>query len=262
MTKQILLVTVCFMFLFVGCSKDEPLTQIDSDGDGVLDSVDTCPNTPSGQSVDTNGCVMSPIYLDSNGMTIKCYVWGQIGQTGEVNGVIYTIVSEAILRQMVDNGKDVTKVCSSKVTNMRNMFSSSQFNQDISSWDVSNVTDMSWMFSWTPFNQDISSWDVSNVTSMDVMFNSSQFNQDISSWDVSNVTSMSWMFSHSIFNQDISSWDVSNVTSMVVMFNYSQFNQDISSWNVTNVTSCSGFSKGAVSWTLPKPNFTNCNPNT
>ena len=235
--------------------------EIDTDGDGVMDSVDTCPNTTSGETVNPNGCVMSPIYLDSNGITIKCYDWGQIGQTGEVNGIIYTIVSEAILRQMVDNSEDVTKVCSSKVTSMRDMFIDSQFNQDISSWDVSNVTNMSNMFYDSQFNQDISSWDVSNVTDMGSMFYDSQFNQDISSWDVSNVTDMGWMFSYSLFNQDISSWDVSNVTNMFALFYYSQFNQDISSWNVTNVTSCSGFSQGAVSWTLPKPNFTNCNPN-
>ena len=32
------------------------------------------------------------------------------------------------------------------VTCLYNMFYNSQFNQDISNWNVSNVTDMSWMF--------------------------------------------------------------------------------------------------------------------
>ena len=31
-------------------------SQKDTDGDGVNDDVDTCPNTPSGVSIDTNGC--------------------------------------------------------------------------------------------------------------------------------------------------------------------------------------------------------------
>ena len=45
------------------------------------------------------------------------------------------------------------------------------FNGDISSWDVSNVTNMSQMFSGaTSFNGDISSWDVSSVNSMFQMF--------------------------------------------------------------------------------------------
>ena len=43
------------------------------------------------------------------------------------------------------------------------MFSKSQFNGDISKWDVSNVTNMGNMFSKSPFNGDISNWDVSNV---------------------------------------------------------------------------------------------------
>lgn len=42
----------------------------------------------------------------------------------------------------------------------------------------------------TNFNQDISSWDVSNVTGMENMFSqASAFNQDLSSWCVVNITS-------------------------------------------------------------------------
>jgi len=41
----------------------------------------------------------------------------------------------------------------------------------------------------------------------------------------------------------------------------SVFNQNLSSWNVSNVTNCVGFSDNTPQWTLPKPNFTNCNPN-
>ncbi|MDB9989698.1 BspA family leucine-rich repeat surface protein [Flavobacteriaceae bacterium] len=44
----------------------------------------------------------------------------------------------------------------------------SNFNEDISSWDVSNVNNMNGMFHGaSSFNQDISSWDVSNVTACD-----------------------------------------------------------------------------------------------
>ena len=93
------------------------------------------------------------------------------------------------------------------------------------------------------------------------MFNSSQFNQDISSWDLSSATNMRLMFNSSQFNQDISSWDVSSVLLMHYMFAESQFNQDISSWDVSNVTHCEGFSNETPTWTLPKPNFTNCDPN-
>ena len=37
-------------------------SQLDTDGDGVVNSVDQCPNTPAGTTVDTDGCA-----LDSDG---------------------------------------------------------------------------------------------------------------------------------------------------------------------------------------------------
>ena len=82
--------------------------------------------------------------------------------------------------------------------------------------DTSLITDMSGLFQMSDFNGDISKWDVSKVTNMGGMFNrATSFNQDISKWNVSNVTNMRGMFRHVIgFNQDISKWNVSNVTDM------------------------------------------------
>jgi surface protein len=81
------------------------------------------------------------------------------------------------------------------------MFLSSEFNGDLSSWDVSSVTNMSWMFSGAyNFNSSISTWDVSSVTDMRWMFYEAyNFNSDISSWDVSSVTNMFQMFEGAIF---------------------------------------------------------------
>jgi surface protein len=164
----------------------------------------------------------------------------------------------------------------SSAVDMKGMFfQAHSFNQDISNWDVSNVESMQGMFAYAgSFNQPIGDWDVSSAVDMTSMFGSSDvgnedvnpptiFNQDISNWDVSSVTSMTGMFDGNIeFNQDISNWDVSSVTSMWRMFkNASSFNQALGNWSVGNVTSCSSFSQGASAWTLPKPNFTNCNPN-
>ena len=127
---------------------------MDSDGDGVTDDIDTCPDTPSGRIVDENGC-SNPIYLDSNGVTIKSYDWGEVGDTGVINGTTYLIVSEDELRQKIDNGEGISNVCTSKVSYMKELFHNSQFNGDISNWDVSNVTNMSGMFIGSPFNGDI-----------------------------------------------------------------------------------------------------------
>merc|ERR1711957_645387 len=86
----------------------------------------------------------------------------------------------------------------SLVTNMNNLFASSDVNADISSWDVSSVTDMDSMFGRgfgkaAKFNGDVSNWDVSSVTNMDSMFyEAKQFNGDVSNWDVSSVTTMEY----------------------------------------------------------------------
>jgi len=104
-------------------------------------------------------------------------------------------------------------------------------------------------------------WDISNITNLNSMFSSvTRFNQDISNWDVSNVTNMSHMFDGLYTHNPlmISNWDVSSVTDMAFMFhNLESFNQDLSSWNVSSVYTHLFFDEGAISWTLPRPNFPN-----
>ena len=205
------------------------------------------------------------VYLAENGITIKACEDANVGDTGVINGITYTVVDRFMLRQMIDNEQDVTKVATTKVTDMAGMFTDAEFfNQPIGNWDVSNVTTMRYMFFLAiSFNQPIGDWDVSNVTTMYGMFSSADaFNQDIGNWDVSNVTTMRYMFFLAIsFNQPIGDWDVSNVTNMFGMFSSATaINQDLSSWGVDNVTQCGQFSEGATSWTQPQPNFTNCTP--
>ena len=56
---------------------------------------------------------------------------------------------------------------------------------DLSKLDTSEITDMSNLFKWSKFNGDISNWDVSNVTSMNGMFAyATSFNQALNGWDV------------------------------------------------------------------------------
>ena len=247
------------------------ITDADFDGDNIIYTIENSTITAN-QSfedvslfVDGNGS-SNNVYLASNGVTIKASEGAVAGDTGVLNGITYTISDE--FGDLIEgNNGDLSKIVTTLITDMSYMFEIGGIgsNQDISSWDVSNVTNFNSMFSTAgSFNSDISSWDVSNVTDMGGMFfQNYAFDQDISSWDVSNVTYMSQMFNvASAFDQDISSWDLSNVESLDYMFaEATSFNQDLSSWSVNNVTYCERFSNGATSWTLPQPNFTNCNPN-
>jgi surface protein len=159
---------------------------------------------------------LNSAFVNSNGC-LECDNYA-VGDTFSLQGAEYYVADSNMLYAALGNNEDLSKYCTSHVTNMLNMFTgATAFNQDIGSWDVSNVTTMWGMFTGaTAFNQDIGSWDVSNVTSMGQMFNSATaFNQDIGDWDVSNVTNMDGMFYNAqAFNQDLTDWCVSNFSSI------------------------------------------------
>ena len=222
----------------------------DGDNDGIGNSVDSCGGTSDGVDVDSNGCALNQLDSDGDGVTDDIDLCenttpgaNNVNSSGcefdlfylDDNGVTIKAVEEAEIGMEDEFNGSIYKVVSYVV--IKNMLNS---NQDISNVVTSKITTMESMFYYADnFNGgDISSWDVSNVTSMNSMFrDADNFNSDISSWDVSSVTNMYSMF-----------WDAEN------------FNQDLSSWNVGNVTNCVNFSRVAIHWTLPKPNFTNCNP--
>ena len=194
--------------------------------------------------------------FDSNGITIRCPD-ALPGETGTVNDLVYEAVNRDSLDQRITDGTDLSRLCTTPVTDMSLLFAgsgieASTVGYDITSWDVSNVTSMSGMFSYaTDFNQPIGHWDVSNVTDMSSMFLSAiKFDQHIGNWDVSNVTDMSNMFLRdSTFNQPLDGWDVSNVKNMASMFWYAAtFDQPIGNWNVSNVTTMQYTFHGATNF--------------
>ena len=209
-TMKKLLLVLLFISSTVSCSKD----------DG---------------NVDITANFMQKVYLDSNGITIKCPN-AAIGYTEVINGVTYTVVDNTTIRTEIANGN--CNLCTTLVTNMTgdsntysNFFNDESFNSNIGFWDTSNVTDMSSIFeNATAFNQDIGSWDTSNVTDMVGMFyEASSFNQYIGSWDTSKVTSMERMFwAAEAFNQDLSGWCVSKINTEPL--NFSEFSSLIQSF--------------------------------
>ena len=156
---------------------------------------------------------------------------------------IMQIVKSEIARLGKD--ADLNHIDVSQVTDMSALFAKTDFQGDVSQWDVSNVKYMYYTFERCfDFNCDLSGWNVSSVKDMNGMFYyCSKFNQDISSWDVSKVTDMNWMFYYCTdFNQDLSKWDVSNVEKMYGMFcNCFNFNQDISCWDISKVVTNMSF---------------------
>ena len=208
------------------------------DFDGTDNPIEV--NISEAKSITANFEQLNAIYLDDNGVTIKAYDFAVVGNVYELDGVSYTVVDNASLKSMADNNDDLTKVVTTKVTVVYQLFYNTDFNQDIGNWDTSNIYDWTGMFYRASlFNQNISSWDTSNASDMSGMFNAaSAFNQDIGAWDISSVTDMRDMFNNaSSFNQDISSWNTSKVTDMSFMFSGAEaFNIDIGSWNTSSVT--------------------------
>ena len=140
---------------------------------------------------------------------------------------------------------DASKIDTSKVKNMNNMFTNSRFTKlDLNSWNTSNVEDMSSLF----FNAEltelkIDKWDTSKVKNMRQflyqVFNLKELN--IQDWNTSNVEDMTDMFTHSyaLTKLDLNKWDVSKVKYMTTMFSglINLEELKISNWNTSNVES-------------------------
>ena len=133
----------------------------------------------------------------------------------------------------------------------------------LSGWDVSNSTGFGGMFSQASgfVGVGVDSWNMSNATDIGFMFSGCElFNININGWDTSNVTNMSGVFETTpAYNQPLNNWDVSKVTTMSEMFNCqvdgSTFNQPLSSWDTSNVIDMSFMFNNASSFNQDISNF-------
>lgn len=248
----------------------------DNDGDGYTVQNGDCNDldfniNPSAFEIQDDGIdqncdgtdSFSPVYLSSNGVTIKAHSWASFGDVGTVNGKEYVIVDRETLKSMVAQDMDYSAVCTSLITDMSTVFKYGSKNHNISSWDVGNVTDMRAMFQSASLGvtHELNLWDVSKVVNMSSMFFGSNFNGYIYAWDTSNVTDMSFIFKGvTEFNQSISNWDTSNVNDMREMFDgASSFNQPIGSWDTSNVVNMSGMFYLAIIFNQPIGNWDTSN---
>ena len=228
----------------------------DNDGDGYTVADGDCNDldfniNPSAFEIQDDGIdqncdgtdSLSPVYLSSNGITIKAHSWASFGDVGTVNGKEYVVVDRETLQSMVSQNMDYSAVCTSLITDMTQVFANKTKNYNISSWDVGNVTNMYQMFynSTLGIDHELNLWDVSKVVNMSNMFERSNFNGYIYAWDTSSVTNMSSMFSRATsFNQSIANWNTSSVADMSYMFySANNFNQPVGDWDVSSVTTMS-----------------------
>ena len=132
---------------------------------------------------------------------------------------------------------------------VRNEISKLGKDADLNHIDVSEVKDFCYgldmdedspdnllgLFEDTDFQGDVSEWDMSNAEDTNsVFYGCENFNCDLSKWDMSNVKVCRRMFERCTrFDQDLSSWDmkgIKDIKSQRFMFNLCKMEEDKSKW--------------------------------
>jgi surface protein len=233
-----------------GCSD----SQKDTDNDGVNDDVDTCPNTPTGETVDANGC--SDSQKDNNAFVST---WAITAGAFELPLKDYADIT-------VDWGDSSTSTHTDGVFPTHTYSSSATFTitvtvndaaKDIGEMYVKNHASRTLLRTienwgegkWQTFYQ--SYYDAANLTI-----------PATDEPDLSLVTQMNYAFRNctSLVGTTFNDWDVSNVTTLMgTFYNAESFNGDISSWNTANVTDMMGvfketnvFNQNISSWNTAK----------
>ena len=136
------------------------------------------------------------------------------------------------------------------------------FNQDLSSWDVSKVENMSWMFSRAryfnnsdPTDNSIAtkplSWNVQSVTDMNHMFHdANRFNQEIVNWNTSAVTNAKGLFtSATVFNNGFVTGGDPKPLSLNMGSLSSTIDGGKAGWRIFRTAR--GFNQELTGWTFP-----------
>lgn len=114
------------------------------------------------------------------------------------------------------------------------VYSTSNFNQNLDLWDVSKVENFSFMFTASNFSQSLPSWKPVNALDLSYMFagaelfNSSMTRNTITNvWAIDKVTNLNGMFlgSKAFLGNGVHSWSLDKLLSAVQMFDGSALTQ-------------------------------------
>ena len=106
---------------------------------------------------------------------------------------------------------------------------------DFANWKTGNISLFNDMFSYSNIDPDVSTWDMSNATLSTHMFGSNQIaNPDVSKWNVKNVKQIGYMFSNAKnANPDVSKWRFNELEDMSEAFRDSKIEKlDMSKWKI------------------------------
>jgi surface protein len=192
------------------------------------------------------------IFRAENGVTLKANDVAEVGKEYMFEGKSYLIVDDSLLRELITMDYDLSKVVTTKVTDMSFLFYNNKLKDlQIQTWDVSNVTTMSWMFGLAEgLNPDISFWDTRSVIEFSDMFHGAKsFNGDLSRWNTSSGKLFNGMFFDSRFDGNINDWDISSAINLSGMFDDARFfNQPLDKWNTSNVEDMGGMFAEAITF--------------
>ena len=120
---------------------------------------------------------------------INKYIWGHLKNPN------FSIVERLHINKDIGNHYNYHPTTKDELKELVDQLIEKRGNKaNLNDIDTSEITDMFRLFCRSNFNGDISEWNVSNVKKMDYMFYHAKFNGNISNWDVSNVKDMGHMF--------------------------------------------------------------------
>lgn len=120
----------------------------------------------------------SKLVLAPNKVTIQC-VNCVVGEKLRLKDIEYEIVDNALLRQRVEEGAELDRLCTTLVTDMS---SSRKMGCTKCNYYVSQVEEMQGIFFNCPFNQPIHTWCVSKIPTEPEVFSTNLFEQNKPKW--------------------------------------------------------------------------------